>query len=89
MSNNAMIVLITASVLTYLAVKIYILAHARIKELEAKVEVLDAMTRTIKAAEERRAGAPFGNFKTDARKARSVPQKAKNAFRGFHERSGF
>lgn len=53
MSNNAMIVLITASVLTYLAVKIYILAHAIIKELEAKVEVFDAMTRTIKAAEEK------------------------------------
>lgn len=53
MSNNAMIVLITAILLTYLAVKTYILAHARIKELEAKVEVLDAMTRTIKAAEEK------------------------------------
>lgn len=37
---------------------------------------------------ERRSGAPFGNFKTDARKAGSVPQKAKNAFRGFHERGG-
>lgn len=48
-----MIVLITAILLTYLAVKTYILAHARIKELEAKVEVLDAMTRTIKAAEEK------------------------------------
>lgn len=53
MSNNAMIVLITAILLTYLAVKTYILAHARIKELEAKVEVLDAMTRTIKAAQEK------------------------------------
>lgn len=53
MSNNAMIVLITAILLTYLAVKTYILAHAIIKELEAKVEVLDAMTRTIKAAEEK------------------------------------
>lgn len=53
MSNNAMIILITAILLTYLAVKNYILANARIKELEAKVKVLDAMTRTIKASEEK------------------------------------
>lgn len=53
MSNNAMIVLMTASILTFFVVMVYILAHARIKELEAKVKVLDAMTRTIKAAEEK------------------------------------
>lgn len=53
MSNNAMIVLITVSILTFFVVMVYLMSYAKIKELEAKVKVLDAMTRTIKAAEEK------------------------------------
>lgn len=53
MSNNAMIVLITATILTFFVVMGYLMSYAKIKELEAKVKVLDAMTRTIKAAEEK------------------------------------
>ena len=53
MSNNAMIVLITASILTFFVVMAYLMSYAKIKELEAKVKVLDAMTRTIKAADEK------------------------------------
>lgn len=53
MSNNAMIVLITVSILAFFVVMGYLMSYAKIKELEAKVKVLDAMTRTIKAAEEK------------------------------------
>lgn len=53
MSDNAMIVLITASVLTFFVMILYIVSRSAVKELEAKVKVLDAMTRTIKAAEEK------------------------------------
>lgn len=53
MSDNAMIVLITASVLTFFVMILYIVSRSEVKELEAKVKVLDAMTRTIKAAEEK------------------------------------
>ena len=53
MSNNTMIVLVTASILTFFVVMGYLLSYAKMKELEAKVKVLDAMTRTIKAAEEK------------------------------------
>lgn len=53
MSNNAMIVLITVSILACFVVMVYLMSYAKIKELEAKVKVLDAMTRTIKAAEEK------------------------------------
>lgn len=48
-----MIVLVTASILTFFVVMGYLLSYAKMKELEAKVKVLDAMTRTIKAAEEK------------------------------------
>lgn len=53
MSNNAMIVLITVSILAFFVVMGYLMSYAKIKELEGKVKVLDAMTRTIKAAEEK------------------------------------
>ena len=53
MSNNTMIVLVTASILTFFVAMGYLLSYAKMKELEAKVKVLDAMTRTIKAAEEK------------------------------------
>lgn len=53
MSNTAMIVLITVSILAFFVVMVYLMSYAKIKELEAKVKVLDAMTRTIKAAEEK------------------------------------
>lgn len=53
MSNNAMIVLITVSILAFFVVMGYLMSYAKIKELEAKVKVLNAMTRTIKAAEEK------------------------------------
>lgn len=53
MSDNAMIVLITASVLTFFVMILYIVSRSEVKELEAKVKVLDAMTRTIKTAEEK------------------------------------
>lgn len=52
MSNNTMMVLMTASVLTFFVMILYI-SRSAVKELEAKVKVLDAMTRTIKAAEEK------------------------------------
>lgn len=48
-----MIVLITASVLTFFVMILYIVSRSEVKELEAKVKVLNAMTRTIKAAEEK------------------------------------
>lgn len=48
-----MIVLVTASILTFFVAMGYLLSYAKMKELEAKVKVLDAMTRTIKAAEEK------------------------------------
>ena len=48
-----MIVLITASILTFFVVMGYLMSYAKIKELEVKVKVLDAMTRTIKASEEK------------------------------------
>ena len=44
MSDNTMIVLITASILTFFVMMGYIISYAKIKELEAKVKVLDAMT---------------------------------------------
>lgn len=53
MSNNVMIVLITVSILAFFVVMGYLMSYAKIKELEAKVKVLDAMTRTIKAAEKK------------------------------------
>lgn len=53
MSVNTMVVLITVSILTFFVVMAYLMSYAKIKELEAKVKVLDAMTRTIKAAEEK------------------------------------
>lgn len=53
MSNNAMIVLITVSILAFFVAMAYLMSYAKIKELEAKVKVLDAMTRTIKASEEK------------------------------------
>lgn len=53
MSNAAMIFLMTVSILTFFVAMVYLMSYAKIKELEAKVKVLDAMTRTIKAAEEK------------------------------------
>lgn len=53
MSHNAMIVLIMVSILAFFVAMGYLMSYATIKELEGKVKVLDAMTRTIKAAEEK------------------------------------
>lgn len=53
MSNNTMIVLITSIILTFFVIMGYLISHAKVKELEAKVKVLDAMTRAIKASEEK------------------------------------
>lgn len=51
MSNNAMIVFITLIILTFFVVMAYLMSYDKTKELETKIKVLNAMTRTIKAAE--------------------------------------
>ena len=48
-----MIVLITATILTFFVVMAYLMSYDKTKELETKIKVLNAMTRTIKAAEEK------------------------------------
>ena len=53
MSNNMTIVFITLIILTFFVVMAYLMSYDKTKELETKIKVLNAMTRTIKAAEEK------------------------------------
>lgn len=43
----------------FFVVMVYLMSYAKIQELEAKVKVLDAMTRAIKASEEKRFSEKF------------------------------